>query len=113
MAAGIVVFDFLQVREKFPARTFIGAAEVTGLDKTQALAMISRFNVSELFSAAVTFEPAISQEGDTFSFTFSPEAVGIMIDAEKTVNQAFSLTHHQGYLNQLSKRLVREQTRCP
>ena len=107
VALGLVSFDFFQARERFPATTLIGAVDVSGLEESAAFEKLSRLRVSDVFTPVVTFEV------ENFHYTFSPEAVGISIDLEKTVKQAFSLTHNGSYLKELKERLTSGPVRCP
>jgi vancomycin resistance protein YoaR len=104
---GIISFDFFQVQEKFPSTTLIGEADVSGLDQARAYERLSPLKASEVFTPLVTFEVEKSR------FTFSPEAVGISLDLEKTIKQAFQLTHNGSYLKDLRDRLVKGPIRCP
>ena len=105
VAVGLLAFDFYQAQEKFPYETFIGGINVSGLDEAQAYEKLTQLKVGEVYSPAVTFE------ADSQSYSFSPEAVGIGIDYEKTIKQAFAATHRQNYLKELKERLEKGPVR--
>ena len=107
IAAGLLIFDYFQIKERFPAQTFIGEVNVSGLDQAEAYEKLSRLKVGEVFSPLVTFE------AENRRFSFSPEAVGIKINYEATIRNAFEITHKEGYLKELKARLEREAIRCP
>ena len=107
VTAGFLTFDFLQVQEKFPSQTYIGEVNVSGLDQPKSLEKLSSLKVSDVYS------PFISFEAEKYRFTFSPEAVGITIDYEQTIKNAFRLTHKDGYIKELKGRLTGEEIRCP
>lgn len=99
LAAGLVIFDYLQTREKFPSQTLIGSASVSGLTKPEAIDRLSKLSIAEVFCPLVTFE------AEKLRFSFSPDAVGIRINYEATVNQAFDAVHKESYLKELKERL--------
>ena len=107
VTAGFITFDFFQTQERFPPQTFIGEVNVSGLDQPKSIEKLASLKISESFSPAVTFE------AESFRFAFSPEAIGIYIDYEKTVRQAFELTHKEGYLKELKERLTEKTIHCP
>lgn len=107
VTAGFLTFDFLQSREKFPSQTFIGEVNVSGLDQPQTIEKLSGLDSSRVFTPLVTFE------AENYRFSFSPEAVGIGIDSDKTVRKAFELTHKENYLKELKNRLAGGVIRCP
>lgn len=106
-AAGIVFYDFLEVQEKFPARTLIGNVEVTGLDKPRAIEKLREYELPAIFTPLITFE------AENLRFSFSPEAVGIRINYDETVKRAFDRTHADGYLKELKERLRNGALHCP
>jgi vancomycin resistance protein YoaR len=101
VTVGLVAFDYFQAQEKFPYETFIGEVNVSGLDQAEAYEKLTQLRVADVFAPVVTFE------ADNQVFTFSPEAVGINIDYEKTIRQAFELTHQKSYLKELKERLAK------
>lgn len=107
VAAGIISFDFFQVREKFPPSTFIGEVNVSGLDQSRAVEKLRSYKISEVFAPLITFEV----ENDRFSF--SPDSIGVYIDYDKTVRGAFEITHKKGYFKELRKRLTEKALYCP
>ncbi|MDD4178784.1 MAG: VanW family protein [Candidatus Margulisbacteria bacterium] len=107
LAIGLVVYDYLQVKERFPAQTFIGNANVSGLDQAAAYEKLNQLELSAVYSPLITFE------ADGLAFSFSPEALGLYIDNQATTNNAFKLTHQDGYLSELKERIERGVIRCP
>jgi vancomycin resistance protein YoaR len=105
VTVGLLAFDFYQAQEKFPYETFIGSVNVSGLDLAQAYDKLTQLKVADVFS------PVISFEADNQVFAFSPEAVGISIDYEKTIKQAFAQTHRKNYLKELKERLEKGPVR--
>jgi vancomycin resistance protein YoaR len=101
VTVGLVAFDYFQAQEKFPYETFVGEVNVSGLDQAEAYEKLTRLKMADVFSSVVTFE------ADNQVFAFSPEAVGINIDYEKTIRQAFALTHQKNYLKELKERLAK------
>lgn len=107
VTVGLLAFDFYQAQEKFPYETFIGGVNVSGLDEAQAYEKLTQLKVGAVYSPVVTFE------ADNQAYTFPPEAVGIGIDFEKTIKQAFEETHRQSYLKELKERLEKGPVRSP
>jgi vancomycin resistance protein YoaR len=107
LAGGFLLFDFLQTREKFPPQTFIGQVNVSGLDQTKAVEKLKSLRPAEAFSPVITFEV------ESFRFSFSPEAVGISLNYDESVRNAFTLTHREGYLKELRERLKNGPLQCP
>lgn len=108
VAFGFLGFDYFQGRQKFPFKTFIGKIEVSCLTQEEAQKKLSSLRTSEIFSPLVTFEAG------KIRFTFSPEAVGIIVDPENSVRQAFALSHEEGnYLKELMERLKKEARIIP
>jgi vancomycin resistance protein YoaR len=107
VTAGLIVFDFFQVQEKFPPQTFIGSFNVSGLDQQQALARLRPLTVSQAFAPAITFE------AEKERFAYPPEELGLSINFNESVSQAFKMTHQNGYLSDLKTRLTEGGLRCP
>ena len=107
IAAGLILFDYIQTREKFPSQTFLGSANVSGLTRQEAINKLSRLPLSGVFS------PQVSFEAEKLVFVFSPSDVGIRINYEATVNQAFAAIHQEGYLKELRTRLKKGETFLP
>jgi len=107
IAAGLIAFDYVQTRERFPSQTFIGSASVSGLTRQEAVNKLSRLPLSAVFS------PLVSFEAEKLFFAFSPSDVGIRINYEATVNQAFAAIHQESYLKELRKRLKKGETFLP
>ncbi|MCU0640942.1 MAG: VanW family protein [Candidatus Margulisbacteria bacterium] len=107
VALGLIGFDFLQTREKFPPQTFIGTVNVSGLDQPAALDKLRQLKVSQAFSAVV------SLEAEKEFIPYAPEELGINFNREASIRQAFKLTHQRGYLSDLKTRLTEGAIRCP
>ncbi|MFA5113226.1 MAG: VanW family protein [Candidatus Margulisiibacteriota bacterium] len=107
VTAGLIGFDFFQVQEKFPAQTYIGAVNVSGLDQPQALDKIRSLNPSQVFA------PAVSFEAEKESFSYSPEELGVTVNYEESIKQAFKMTHQDGYIRELKERLTEGMIHCP
>jgi vancomycin resistance protein YoaR len=107
VTAGLIGFDFFQVQEKFPPQTFIGTVNVSGLDQPQALDKLHALKSSQAFSPVVTFE------AEKERFPYAPEELGISVNYEESVRQAFKSTHQNGYLSDLKERLTEGAVRCP
>lgn len=103
VAAGFLAVDYLRNLERFPPQNFIGQIDVSGLTQEEAIQKLKSLTVSQIFSPLVTFE------AEKFTFSFSPEAVGISVDLQETVSQAFAATHKEGYLKELKERLKKEK----
>lgn len=107
VTAGLIGFDFFQVQEKFPAQTYIGAVNVSGLDQPQALDKIRSLNSSQVFA------PVVSFEAEKTLFSYSPEELGVTVNYEESVKQAFKMTHQDGYIRELKERLTEGMIHCP
>lgn len=105
--AGLIFYDFFQSQEKFPSQTLIGRVNVSGLSQAEAADKLARFPISLIFS------PQVSLEAGTISYSFSPEALGIGLDRDKTVREAFQFTHHENYLKELKSRIAGQAIVCP
>ncbi|MDD5593396.1 MAG: VanW family protein [Candidatus Margulisbacteria bacterium] len=99
VAVGLIAVDFFQAQGKFPYATYIGEVNVSGLEQAEAYDKLSRLSVSGIYTPVVTFE------SEKQLISFSPEALGIGLDIERTVRQAFEATHSQSYLKELKERL--------
>lgn len=62
---------------------------------------------------AALYSPFVTLEADQQRLVFTPEALGIKIDYDETVRQAFALTHDESYLAQLRERLAKGPIRAP
>jgi vancomycin resistance protein YoaR len=107
VTAGLVSFDYFQSQEKFPAQTFIGRVNVSGLAQTEALDKLESLPISRIFV------PLISLEADQISYSFSPEAIGVSLDTGRTVREAFRFTHRENYLKDLKNRIEGQSVTCP
>ena len=107
VSVGLISFDFFQSQEKFPAQTFIGEINVSGLDQGEALDLLGQLPIAKVFV------PLISLEADKISYSFSPEALGVGLDTGKTVREAFRLTHRENYLKELKRRIVGQSVPSP
>ncbi|MFA4843686.1 MAG: VanW family protein [Candidatus Margulisiibacteriota bacterium] len=107
VTAGLVSFDFFQSQEKFPAQTFIGQVNVSGLDQSEALDKLEPLPISQVFV------PLISLEAGKISYSFSPEALGVGLDTGRTVREAFRFTHRENYLKELKRRIAGQSVPCP
>ena len=106
-AISLLVIDYYKTRENFPPQTYIGQVEVSGLSKEAAIIKLKEAPLSKLFYPSVAFV------NEAESFIFSPEEVGILLDVQKTISQAFDITHQEHYLRELRKRLERDFVVCP
>lgn len=107
LAASMLIFDFFQTREKFPFQTFIGRVNVSGLTQDEAKNRLRQLQLEEIYAPLVTFE------GDGVSLSFPPQQAGIRLDLPQTIKKAFALTHDEGYLLELKKRLTSLAIRSP
>jgi len=107
VAAGFLFFDFSQNQDRFPPRTYVGQINVSGLKRAEALAKISSYSVSDAFTPIITFEV------ENLYYRLSPEAVGIRINYDESINQAFDKTHNSNYLKELKNRLTTGLVHCP
>lgn len=107
VAGGLILFDFFQTREKFPPQTFIGQVNVSGLDQPRAVEKLKTLSLPQIFSPLITFE------AEAFRFSFSPETVGISLNYDESIRNAFALTHREGYLKELRERLKSGPVQCP
>ncbi len=103
LAAGFISFDYFQTRDKFPAPTFIGTVDVSGLTEKEAAFKLSRY------TAAVIYAPVLSFEAEKRAFIFSPQQLGLRINYPESVRRAYAATHQKGYLKELGERLQRER----
>jgi vancomycin resistance protein YoaR len=101
-AAGFIVYDYFNTRDRFPSPTYIGRINVSGLTEKAALVKLSRYPLSFLFTTGITFEAAPSR------FSFLPEDIGLRINYPETVRRAFRSSHDGSYINELQERLKRE-----
>ena len=99
--------DFYKTKDAFPPRSFIGKLPVSGLNREQAIALIQKTPTAQIFAPTVSFYV------DKEVFTFPVEELGVMVAAEQTVDQAFSLTHRDHYLKELQKRLQEQEIVLP
>ena len=107
VAAGFLFFDFSQNQDRFPPRTYVGQINVSGLKRSEALSKISSYSVSDVFTSIVTFEV------ENLYYKLSPEAVGIRINYDESINQAFDRTHKSNYFKELKERLTSGLVHCP
>ena len=107
LAGGLLVYDYVRVREVFPPLTFISTVDVSELEPSEAADKLRSVSLSELYGSVITFETS------TANYSFSPEAIGISLDYEQTVKNAFALTHNKGYLKELKGRLKNQAALCP
>jgi vancomycin resistance protein YoaR len=107
VAVGIVVYDFIQTRGKFPHPTLIGRVNVSGLTIDEALDRLSSAGTARIYSPLITFE------AEKKLFPFTPEQAGLRVNIGESVRRAFATTHSQGYLAELRERLKRETLSHP
>lgn len=101
VASSFISYDYARTRSAFPSRTFIGNLEITNLTRTQAIAKLKSFSVAEIFA------PLVTLESDTNRFTFAPQALGIQINPEQSIDLAFKLTHNENYFVELKDRVIK------
>jgi len=107
LATSILVFDFVKIQKAFPARTFVGRLEITGLTRASAVEKLKKTSLNNVYTPLFTLEA----EGRSFSFT--PEELGIYLAEDKTIDYAFSLTHAGSYFKRLRERLLYGETIAP
>jgi len=103
-----LAYDYFQSQEKFPPLTFIGRVNVGGLEQQQAIEKINRLGLAQ------AFYPTISFEADGAYYMFSAEAIGLSLNADQAVANAYRLTHNESYLKNLKDRFAKGgKTVCP
>jgi len=107
LAASILVFDFVKIQKAFPARTFVGRLEITGLTRDSAVEKLKKASLTRVYTQLFTLEA----EGTRFSF--APNELGIYLAEDKTIDYAFSLTHAGSYFKRLRERLLYGETVAP
>jgi len=99
--------DFFGSRGRFPANSFIGKVDVSGLDKAEAVQRIKTTPVPAAFEPMVYFNAS----GETFAY--STQELGIYIKAEESVNNALSQANRGNYVEGLQKRIYKEVESFP
>lgn len=107
VALGFIVYDYFNTRERFPSPTYISRVNVSGLTEKEALNKLSRYQISQLFTAVITFET------DQARLSFSPESIGLKINYPDSVRRAFVAAHNGNYIEELKGRLKREEAINP
>lgn len=107
LSMSFVSYDYIKTRKAFPAKTFIGRIDVSGLNQDEAAAKLKSFPLSRVFTKLITMETDVAR------FSFPPEKLGIYILYRETVKNAFKLTHKDNYFKELQERITKGEYFTP
>jgi vancomycin resistance protein YoaR len=107
IAASMISYDYFKTRQAFPPNTYIYNIDVSTLTQKEAKQKLKSIPLSDLFT------PFLSFEAEGKYYPFPPEEVGVSLLLEKTINDAFKMTHKDNYLAELQERISAGSVNAP
>jgi vancomycin resistance protein YoaR len=102
-----LVSDYFLTRERLPYNTFIEGINVSLLTQPEAVQKLEELPVDKAIPS-----PFVVYYKDQ-DFFFLPSELGVALDTEKSVKEAFRQTHYNNYLRGLRHRLTKEEMTFP
>lgn len=99
IAVSMVSYDYIKTRGAFPPKTYIYTVDVSSLTKREAERRLKKISLADLYTPYISFEA----EGEYYSFP--PDEAGVYLLIKETVNNAFSMTHQDNYIDELKERI--------
>ncbi|OGB88198.1 hypothetical protein A3H38_00415 [candidate division WOR-1 bacterium RIFCSPLOWO2_02_FULL_46_20] len=107
VAMSFVSYDYIMTRHAFPAQTYIGNVDVSGLTQGEGIAKLKSLTLAQIFS------PLITLETDNASFSFAPDELGVFVLYQDTVTNTFKITHKENYVAELKERIAKGEFVTP
>lgn len=99
VAGGFIYYDYSTTLERFPKNSYIGRVDVSSLNRVEAVERLDSSYVDEVCPDTITLFYRSSE------MRFLPSELGLEIDAQTSVSQAFSSLKAKAYFKQLASRL--------